>query len=82
MQYHYIKAWAMLAHRYRNDKNIIGFHLMNEPFIGSAVNDALAVMINEVTQALNEKVIVKNIHPKKWAKCGWMSKEKVKLSKC
>lgn len=55
---------------------------MNEPFIGSAVNDALAVMINEVTLALNEKVMVKNIHPKKWAKCGWMNKEKVKLSKC
>ncbi|MCO5292752.1 MAG: glycoside hydrolase family 5 protein [Chitinophagaceae bacterium] len=74
VQDHYIKTWAMLAQRYRNDKNIIGFDLMNEPFIGSAVNDALAVMINEVTLALNEKSNGKKYTPEEVGEM-WMDEQ-------
>ncbi|MFT3903444.1 MAG: cellulase family glycosylhydrolase [Niabella sp.] len=55
VQDHYIKTWAMLAARYRHDKNIVGFDVMNEPFIGSAVREALQAMITEVTKFLNQK---------------------------
>ncbi|MGC4233066.1 MAG: cellulase family glycosylhydrolase [Niabella sp.] len=55
VQDHYIKTWAMLAARYRHDRNIIGFDVMNEPFIGSAVGEALKVMMDEVASFLNQK---------------------------
>lgn len=53
VQDHYIKTWAMLAERYKNDKNIIGFDVMNEPFIGSDVDQAMNVIISEMTMYLN-----------------------------
>ncbi|WP_460685294.1 glycoside hydrolase family 5 protein [Niabella aquatica] len=55
VQDHYIKTWVMLAERYRNDNNIVGFDVMNEPFIGSAVGEAMQAMITEVTSFLNQK---------------------------
>lgn len=54
VQDHYVKTWAMLAERYKNDKNIIGFDVMNEPFAGSPVNLAMGVMLSEVTESLNK----------------------------
>ena len=55
VQDHYIKTWTMLAARYRHDKNIVGFDVMNEPFAGSAAVEALQAMIAEVTNFLNQK---------------------------
>ncbi|HNJ11372.1 MAG TPA: cellulase family glycosylhydrolase, partial [Chitinophagales bacterium] len=54
VQDHYIKTWAMLAERYKEDKNIIGFDVMNEPFIGTSVEQVLGVMLMEMTDALNK----------------------------
>ncbi|TXH20782.1 MAG: hypothetical protein E6Q95_05060 [Chitinophagaceae bacterium] len=54
VQDRYIKTWAMLASRYKNDKNIIGFDVMNEPFIGSAVEQVLGTLISKITDALNK----------------------------
>lgn len=51
----YINTWQMLAKRYKNDRNIIGFDVMNEPFIGTAVEQVLGVMLAEITEALNAK---------------------------
>ena len=54
LQDHYSKTWKMLAQRYRNDNNIIGFDVMNEPFIGSQVNKVLGIMIQGMTDHLNK----------------------------
>lgn len=53
VQDHYISTWTMLAGRYRHFMHIVGFDLMNEPFIGSGVEEALQTMISEVTGYLN-----------------------------
>ena len=54
IQDHYVKTWAMLAARYKNDKNLIGIDVMNEPFIGSAVENVLGILITKITHALNK----------------------------
>lgn len=53
VQDHYIKTWRMLAQRYRDNKTVVGFDVMNEPFIGSKVNAVLDVMIGAMTDFLN-----------------------------
>lgn len=54
IQDHYIQTWKMLAQRYKNDNNVVGFDFMNEPFIGSNVNQVLDVLIGGITQHLNQ----------------------------
>lgn len=35
IQDHYINVWGMLAERYADCKSVIGFDVMNEPFMGT-----------------------------------------------
>lgn len=55
VQDHYAVTWTMLAERYKEDKNIVGFDVMNEPFIGSPVEQVLGTMMTEITEALNQQ---------------------------
>lgn len=36
LQDHYVNAWKVVAKRYANATSVIGFDIMNEPFMGSA----------------------------------------------
>lgn len=45
VQDHYVNMWKMLAERYKNDRGIIGFDLMNEPFMGSQAQQVMPLMI-------------------------------------
>lgn len=74
VQDHYISTWALLAGRYRHDRNVIGFDLMNEPFIGSAVEQALQVMIAEVTGYLNRAANGKEYTPEE-VSAMWMDEK-------
>lgn len=55
VQDHYVNAWKMLAQRYRNNKTVVGFDVMNEPFIGSNIQAVLGVMLGAMTDYLNQK---------------------------
>ncbi|MBI2422977.1 MAG: cellulase family glycosylhydrolase [Candidatus Hydrogenedentes bacterium] len=45
IQEHYVRLWRMLADRYKDETAILGFDLMNEPFMGSSVNTINPVLL-------------------------------------
>ncbi len=45
IQDHYANMWKMLAKRYKHDQGVIGFDLMNEPFMGSQAQQVMPLMI-------------------------------------
>lgn len=53
VQDHYAASWAMLARRYKKCKNIVGYDIMNEPFIGSNINKVLSIYLEEIAKYLN-----------------------------
>lgn len=44
IQTHYIELWQMIANRYKSEPNVIGYDVMNEPFVGSAANDVMELL--------------------------------------
>lgn len=46
IQTHYIELWQMLARRYESEPYVIGYDLMNEPFVGSTVNTVMESLFN------------------------------------
>ncbi|PZX49371.1 endoglycosylceramidase [Algoriphagus chordae] len=45
LQDHYAQLWKLLAQRYKDNKTVIGFDLMNEPFPGSVAQQAMPMLI-------------------------------------
>ncbi|WP_018473822.1 cellulase family glycosylhydrolase [Echinicola pacifica] len=45
LQDHYAEMWKMLAERYKNQSNVIGYDLMNEPFPGSIAQQAMPALL-------------------------------------
>jgi endoglycosylceramidase len=45
LQDHYAYLWKYIAARYANNTTVIGFDIMNEPFMGSAANNIMPVML-------------------------------------
>ncbi|MBT5427599.1 MAG: cellulase family glycosylhydrolase [Bacteroidetes bacterium] len=45
VQDRYIAMWKMLALRYHDNPGIVGYDLMNEPFMGTAANKIMPLMI-------------------------------------
>lgn len=74
VQDHLIKTWAMLAERYAQQRHVVGFDVLNEPFVGSPVNEALHEMIIEVTDALNQSNNGKGYTPEEVAGM-WMDEQ-------
>ncbi|MEA1877646.1 MAG: cellulase family glycosylhydrolase [Bacteroidota bacterium] len=52
VQDHYVNMWKMLAERYKDDQGIIGFDLMNEPFMGSQAQQVMPLMIQAYAHQL------------------------------
>ena len=44
IQTHYIELWQMLAKRYKSEPYVIGYDLMNEPFVGSTANTVMETL--------------------------------------
>lgn len=74
VQDHLVRTWSMLAKRYLNEKHIVGFDVLNEPFVGSPVNEALEAMIAEVTNALNQNSQDRTYTPEEVA-AMWMDEK-------
>lgn len=56
IQEHYARLWRMLATRYAGETAVLGYDLMNEPFMGSSVNGVKAVLANS---PLAEKLLAR-----------------------
>lgn len=45
IQDHYANLWKHIAERYANNPVVIGYDIMNEPFMGTAANEIMPVML-------------------------------------
>lgn len=63
IQDHLVHNWGLLAKRYANERAVIGFDLLNEPFIGSNVSKVLEAFMHALAQgskpALSEEEVMK-----------------------
>ncbi|MCC6445623.1 MAG: cellulase family glycosylhydrolase [Armatimonadetes bacterium] len=55
VQDHYARAWKRLAARYARNPAVIGYDLMNEPFIGSGMQEIPALMAAAISKFWTEK---------------------------
>jgi endoglycosylceramidase len=46
LQDHYANLWKHIATRYANNTTVIGYDIMNEPFMGSSANNIMPVMLS------------------------------------
>ena len=45
IQDHYINVWKVVAERYKDSPSVAGFDVMNEPFMGSQVNEIVSKLL-------------------------------------
>jgi endoglycosylceramidase len=55
IQDHYINLWKHLAERYSNNTTIIGYDIMNEPFMGTSANEVMPLMLGAYAQVFAEE---------------------------
>ena len=55
IQDHYLNLWKMLAERYKDHTKVIGFDVMNEPFMGSEANKITPLLLESYAKLLVEK---------------------------
>ena len=56
IQDHYLNLWKLLAERYKDNKKVIGFDIMNEPFMGSGANQIMPLLLQSYARVLVEKL--------------------------
>lgn len=54
LQDHYANLWKHIAKRYANNTTVIGYDIMNEPFLGSAANEIMPQMLGAYAQVFVE----------------------------
>ncbi len=55
IQDHYAKAWQYVATRYANEPTIVGYDIMNEPFIGSKITEIQPLLFFEGAKIFAEQ---------------------------
>lgn len=55
IQDHYINLWKHVADRYKENKTIIGYDIMNEPFMGSGANQVMPLLLESYAKILVEQ---------------------------
>ncbi len=54
LQDHYARLWKHIAQRYANNTTVIGYDIMNEPFMGTAAQMVMPLMLEAYAQVLAE----------------------------
>lgn len=55
LQDHYANLWRHIAKRYANNPAVIGYDIMNEPFMGTSASEIMPVMLGRYAQLLVEE---------------------------
>jgi len=55
IQDHYINLWKHIAKRYSKNTSVIGYDIMNEPFMGTSANEVMPVMLGAYAQVFAEE---------------------------
>jgi len=55
VQDHYVNAWKHVAERYADNKMVIGFDIMNEPFMGSSANEVMPMLLGSYAMVIAEE---------------------------
>jgi endoglycosylceramidase len=55
VQDHYAKAWQHIAQRYTGNHTVIGYDMMNEPFVGSEARMFMPVLFGAFSQLIAEE---------------------------
>lgn len=55
VQTHFANLWKHIAARYADNPTVVGYDIMNEPFMGSAVNQALPALLEACGELIYEK---------------------------
>jgi endoglycosylceramidase len=55
IQDHYAELWKHIAKRYANNSTVIGYDIMNEPFMGSSAQQMLPMMLGAYAQVYAEE---------------------------
>ena len=55
IQDHYANLWKHIAQRYANNTTVIGYDIMNEPFMGSSAQQVLPMMLVAYARVLAEE---------------------------
>ncbi|HNR36514.1 MAG TPA: cellulase family glycosylhydrolase [Candidatus Hydrogenedentes bacterium] len=54
LQDHLARAWKLVAERYANEPAVVGYDLLNEPFIGSPILEAVASIMKPLAEVTRE----------------------------
>lgn len=74
IQEHYARAWAHVAERYARETGVIGYDLMNEPFIGSEGAKTQELMLEEGAKVFSGLEPSQKVSPEELAG-KWMTAE-------
>ena len=55
VQDHYANLWRHIAKRYANNTTVIGYDIMNEPFMGTSANEIMPAMLGSYAQVFVEE---------------------------
>ncbi len=55
IQDHYINLWQHITERYADNKTVIGYDIMNEPFMGSGARQVMPLLLGGFAKILVEK---------------------------
>jgi endoglycosylceramidase len=55
VQDHFVRMWQHVAKRFANNKAVIGYDIMNEPFNGSSANNILPLILTEYARYYAEE---------------------------
>jgi len=55
IQDHYANLWKYIAKRYAENTTVIGYDIMNEPFMGTSANNVMPLMLEAYAEVLMEE---------------------------
>lgn len=62
LQDHYILCWKLIVRRYKNNSFVIGYDVMNEPFIGSDIDKVWDTMIKKFLESTGLDISIEELN--------------------
>lgn len=55
LQDHLARAWKMVAERYKDEPTVVGYDLLNEPFVGSPIMKTLTLVMEQIATLVRDQ---------------------------